>query len=239
MSEAAAEARRHFDALWQREAPAWRAGRITPVTMRDGVCLPFDLGLTSIARAVEQSRAPALGALAERLRAVAPAQFIYGPDQHHITLVGFVPRFAVPEEVPPERIDRLRGAVAVALADAAPVTFDLVGLGVLGPQVFIQVVPRARHWQELRERTIEALTPASESAQRFPSTAPIHMNVLRVTDARPSALAELFAAVEAWHDEPFGTLVVDAVAMVMTDFVVTPRHTRRFAAFSLNAPAAR
>lgn len=240
MNEAIEDARRYFNSLWQREAPAWRAGQITPYRMRDGVCVPFDLGLTTIARVADQIERPAaLAETVERLAKIGPEQFAYGPDQHHITLVGFVPRFADPAEAAAERIERLRQAAAMALADAPPAVFDLIGFGVLGAQVFVQVVPRDGTWPRLRERMVGALARVGEASRGFPSMAPIHMNVMRVTDARPSALAALFARIETLRQTPLGTLAVDNVSLVMTDFVVTPRHTRRLAAFPLSAPTAR
>jgi hypothetical protein len=236
VTEAVDEARRYFATLWRDQTPDWRAGRVNAVAMQAGICVPFDLGLTTIARvAAQRQHVPDLAALARRLAAAAPEQYVYGTDQHHITLTGFVPRFADPETLEPARIERLRAAATKVLAGAAQVSFDLVGLGVLAAQVFVQVVPRTRAWQELRERMFDAV---GERAQRFPSAAPIHMNALRVTDARSDALAQLRALVEELHQAHFGTFTVDAVDLVVTDFVMTPRHTRQLARIPLNAATA-
>jgi hypothetical protein len=236
VSAAAEEARHHFAALWQAHAPAWREGLVQPLAMRDGVCVPLDFCVTTIARVVDQAApAPELDAAVERLRAAAPGQFVYGAGQRHITLVGCTPRFVERRALAPERIRRIRDTVATVLADEAPVAFDLDGVGVLGAQVFVQVVPRNRRWQLLRERLAAALAAAGEAPQVHASAAPIHLNVLRVTDAGGSALAPLFAAIESLRRAPIGCLVVSRIALVLTDFVVTPGHTADHAAFALGS----
>ena len=236
MSAAAEEARRHFAALWRAHAPAWQAGLVQPVTMRDGACLPLDFCMTTIARVADQAApVPELDAAVERLRAAAPGQFVYGADQRHITLVGCTPRFAECGALAPERIRRIRDVVATVLADAPPIAFDLDGVGALGAQVFVQVVPRDRRWQRLRERLAAALATAGEAPQIHPSAAPIHLNVLRVTDAGERALAPLFTVIESLRHVPLGCLVVAHIALVLTDFVVTPGHTTDHAAVTLDA----
>lgn len=180
---------------------------------------------------------PLLDATIAELAAVAPDQFVYRRDQRHITLVGCTPRHVERGTMPAERINRIAQAVAPLLAGTSPVVFDLEGIGVLGAQVFAQVIPRDRRWQDRRMRLIDALTAIGEAPQIHPSAAPIHLNVLRLVDASPGAISTLFAAIERLRAAPLGTLVVSRIALAETDFVVSPDLTTEIATFTLEASA--
>jgi hypothetical protein len=235
VNTAASEARAYFAGLWQDQAPAWRAGRVRPLAMNGRRCVPLDYCVTTIARLRDQNRpAPELDAAVAELAVAVPGQFVYAGDQRHITLVGCTPRHAKPGAVPVERIGRIERAVASVLAEATPAVFDLEGVGILGAQVFAQVVPRDCRWRGWRARLIDALVEMGETPQTHPSAAPIHLNVLRLTEASADVVSTLLTAIERMRVRPLGTLIVSRVALVETDFVVTPELTTDFAAFALD-----
>lgn len=236
MNAAASEARAYFSELWRNQAPAWQAGRVQPLAMSGRRCVPLDYCVTTIARVRDQGRSiPALDAAVTELTAVAPGQFVYAGDQRHITLVGCTPRHAKPGAVPVERIKRIERAVASVLAETSPAAFDLEGIGILGAQVFAQVIPRDGRWREWRTRLIDSLIALGEAPQTHPSAAPIHLNILRLTEASAAAISTLFAAIERMRERPLGTFIVSRVALVETDFVVTPELTMEFATPALGA----
>ena len=111
MNTAASEARAYFTGLWRDQAPAWRAGRVQPLAMIGRHCVPLDYCVTTIARVADQNRPmPALDAAIAALVVAAPDQFVYAPDQRHITPVGCTPRHVHRNAVPAERINRIERA---------------------------------------------------------------------------------------------------------------------------------
>lgn len=236
MNAAASDARVYFSELWRSQVPAWQAGRVQPLAMSGRRCVPLDYCVTTIARACDQGRSiPALEAAIAELAVASPGQFVYAGDQRHITLVGCSPRHVKRGAVSVERIKRIERAVASVLAEASPAVLDLEGIGILGAQVFAQVIPRDRRWQEWRVRLIDALIAIGEAPQTHPSAAPIHLNILRLTEVSAEAISTLFAAIERMRARPLGTFIVSRIALVETDFVVTPELTTEFATLALGA----
>ena len=233
--EAAMAAEAYFADLWRRASAEWRAGVITPARMANGTTDPVDYCVSTIARLVAQPGAPlaTVQDVQARLTTGCPGQFVYPAPSLHVSLLGCTPRRPSPESFGAEQIERIRAACDRVLARSGPVVLDLRGVGVQGCQVFVQVVPRSDAWARLRLALEDALVDLGEQPIAYPDKRPIHLNVLRMTDTSASALERMLAAVAALRDAPLGELTIARVELVITDFVVSPRHVRILATFDL------
>lgn len=226
MPAANEEARAYFDQLWQTHRPKWSAGEVIPATMQNGATVPLDFCLTTIARLIEQPQAPveAVEAVTTRLRQLDNSQFIYPAESIHISLLGCTPRHPS-NRLDEARIAAIHRACTETLKNFGPVKMSLEGLGIIGNQVFIQVLPQDRQWAEMRRKLEEALLTLGESPIAHPNKAPIHMNILRVTNHSKAELARLLAEIERLHATNFGDFTVSVIDFLITDFVVSPAHS--------------
>ena len=230
---AAAEA--YFAALWQRASAEWRAGSVAGARMAHGATVPVDYCLSTIARLGSQPGAPlaAVQRVQTALAVAGPGQFVYPPASLHVSLLGCTPRHASPDAFTPDQVGRIQEVCARVLSRSGPVRLDLRGVGVQGCQVLVQVLPRIDAWARLRAYLEDALVEIGERPIAYPDKRPIHLNVLRMTDTSPDAPSRMLAAVEALRDAPLGALTIARVELVITDFVVSPRHARTLATFDL------
>ena len=233
--EAAVAAEAYFADLWRRASAEWRAGVVAPARMADGATDPVDYCVSTIAPLAAQPGAPlaAVRDVQARLAGASPGQFLYPPPSLHVSLLGCTPRRPSPNEFGAEQVRRIRAACARVLAGSGPVGLNLRGVGVQGCQVFVQVIPRTDAWARLRGALEDALVDTGERPIAYPDKRPIHLNVLRMTDTSPVALDRMLTAVEALRDAPLGELTISRVGLVITDFVVSPRHARALATFDL------
>ena len=229
------QAAAYFADLWRRASADWRAGTVSPARMADGVTVPVDYCVSTIARLAAQPGSP-LARVQEvqaSLMAASPGQFLYPPPSLHVSLLGCTPRRPSPDQFDAGQVGRIRDACARVLAWTGSVAFDLRGVGVQGCQVFVQVIPRTDAWGTLRQALETALVAAGEAPISYPDRRPIHLNVLRMTDTSPASLAAMLDAVDALRDAPIAELVISRVELVLTDLVVSPRHARTLATFEL------
>jgi len=203
--------------------------------MADGATDPPDWCVSTIARLAIQPGAPAdaVERVQARLADACPGQFLYPPASLHVSLLGCTPRRTAPATFGAGQVARIRDACAGVLGGARRVELGLRGIGVQGCQVFAQAIPDHDTWAHLRAELEDALMAARERPIGYPDKRPIHLNLLRMTDAAPEALDRMLAAVERLRDEPLGALAVSRVELVVTDFVVSRRHTRTLETFAL------
>ncbi|MDP8922771.1 MAG: 2'-5' RNA ligase family protein, partial [Chloroflexota bacterium] len=234
-TESAEAAAAYFAGLWRRTSAEWRAGAVAPARMVDGATIPVDYCVSTIARLAAQPGGPlaAVQQVQAALAAACPGQFLYPAGSLHVSLLGCTPRVPSPDAFGAEKIRRIHDLCARVLARRGPVTLALRGVGVQGCQVFVQAIPGDDAWARLRQALEDALVAAGEAPIAYPDKRPIHLNVLRMTDASPATLDRMLAAVEALLDAPLGELTVAWVELVVTDFVVSPRHVRTLATFEL------
>ena len=154
-------------------------------------------------------------------------------EREAVSLLGCTPRRQSPGTFGADQVRRIQGVCAGVLAQSEPVTLSLRGVGVQGCQVYIEVVPHTDAWTRLRWALETALLAAGEEPIAYPDTRPIHLNVARMTDTSRASLDRVLAAVEALRYAPLGELTVSRVELVVTDFVVSPRHARTLATFEL------
>lgn len=235
MTPAYQEAETYFAELWHRGQQRWLAGDVTAAPMRDGATIPVDYCLSTVAFA-EQQNEPARIAVEEvrhRLKSIAPEQFYYLPNSTHITLLGCTQRYAAPTVFTADRIAAVKQVVTDLLRDEAPVEMMLKGVGVLGNQVFMPVYPLDRRWALLRERLEQGLRTIGEQPLSHANKAPIHMNIMRVSDNAPAQLQRILEVVGSLQQREWSPFIISAVNLVLTDFVISPAHTQRLTIFPL------
>jgi 2'-5' RNA ligase len=220
---------RYFTNLWEQWEPKWRSGDVKPAPMKDGATIPVDYCVSTVAFAANQNpdAASAIDAIRKELQQVDPDQFYYLPESTHITLIGCTQRFPTPDAFSADYIAMISATVADVLRDQPPVRMLLKGVGILNNQAYIQVYPYDRRWEELRQQLGDALLAAGTAPMVHPNKAPIHMNLLRMTDTSQPKLDRMLAAVAKWHDAEISEFLVTVVDLVVTDFVISPPHTTR------------
>lgn len=231
-SVAAAQAR--FEALWHEAQVALRNGTVEAAVMRGGRTVPVDYCVSTVARVVSQPRSArsALQRVVSALRADLPTQFYYDVDSWHITLLGCTPRVPHPDAIDDRRRQEIADVCRRTLSGRGTTAMRLRGLNLVGNQVFVQVFPETGLWASLRERLQQALEAAGEQPAIHADRRPVHLNIMRVTDAAPERRARLHAALTALRDADIGRLTVETVECVLTDFVlsdVTPLARIRLA----------
>jgi hypothetical protein len=204
--------------------------------MRDGVTVPIEYCVTTVARLVDQPGAPLaeILALQKQLRAASPTQFFYLPTSLHVSLLGCTRRHPTPDAFSPEQVRSIAEVCERVITGRPPVRLTFRGIGAVGNQVFVQVFPRDRSWEHLRRDLDDALRALGEDPISYPNRAPIHLNVARVTDASPASIAALLACVDRLHDAPIGEITISRVSYLITDFVLSADHTRDLGSFLLD-----
>ncbi len=110
----------------------------------------------------------------------------------------------------------------------------LRGVGVTGNQVFIQVFPHDRTWEVLRQELERELRAHGETPIAYPNKAPIHMNIMRITDNEPIRLSKILEVVDQLRSIEIGELDVAIVELIVTDFVLSSASTRSLGRFTLS-----
>ncbi len=189
--------------------------------MHAGATIPVDYCVSTIARVCQQTHAPAaaLDAVIEQLVAVSPTQFRYPASALHMSLIGFTQRYHDKTTFTPARLARLQRLASQHLQTVPPLHFMLKGVGILNSQIFVQVFPHTPQWQHLREALDVEIHALGETPVTYANKAPIHLNIMRITDNAPEQIAALLAEIRQLRDYDFGVMTVDAIEFVITDFV--------------------
>jgi len=216
----------YFNNLWLTNKPEWEAGEVSAAQMKDGATIPVDFCVSTVARLQEQPGAPIerIDDLVRRLLAIASDQFFYPPESRHITLLGCTQRAPTSEAFAEGRIDAIREACISIVAKSSPVKIHLRGVGVLGNQIFIQVIAATDGWKKLRKRLAEAMLEIGEDPITYADMAPIHLNIARITNNDRSAITTLFAEIQRLHLQELGDMHISIVELLLTDFVLAPAN---------------
>lgn len=213
----------YFENLWIQARNQLAAGTITAADMQNGQTVPIHYCLSTVARVIQQPNAPsaAIEKLIKRLRGAVGDQFFYRPESWHISLLGCTPR--VPDKTSFEsvQIARIRDCCHQVLTGNGAIQMHLNGVGLVGNQVFIQVFPQDDQWAALRQRLETALAAVGEQPISYADKRPIHMNIMRITDSSPDALAKLLNALDELRTVDIGLFTVGAVEYAITDFVLS------------------
>ena len=227
------EAVAYFDALWEQAQRSLDAGDIPAA----GRLVPLNYCVSTVARLIQQP-----GSLAERVDHLKQTlmnrvgdQFFYSPDSLHISLLGCTPRLPSKDSFPSHQIEKIRRICIETLSGAGQMRFHLKGLGLVGSQVFIQVYPYVRTWAVLRDQLGQALITAGEQPITYANKAPIHLNLMRITDNSPGQIEAVAAALRDLHEATIGDLDVVTIDYLITDFVLSDFHV--LSEIRLNAPS--
>lgn len=232
----------YFDQLWHNAQQGWTTGSVTPAAMKHGTTDPVDYILTTVVCLHHQAAAilSAVEAAKAQLQTALPTAFFYLPESLHFTLLGCSPRYHHATEITPDRIAQAyaicREILHQQLANQPSIQMSLRGVGILGNQLFVQVLPHDERWALLRQQIGVQLTAQGAQPLVHPNPAPIHLNLARLTEVTPTILSAGLAAVRALRRHPFGTLTIKRVDLLITDFVISPRHST--ACGSIMLPAA-
>lgn len=225
MHDATRQALSRFDHLWAQAQQHLEAGSIEAARMVDGHTDPIDYCLSTISRMVRQPDAPltVLNSIIAELRTIAPHDFYYDRDSWHITLLGCTPRLPTKAAIPPAQIEHIGALLAQVLPPPAPIRMSLQGIGMMGNQIFIQVLPLDRQWEHLRQTLVDVLLAKGEQPMNHPDKSPVHLNIMRITDLPPAQVPALRDFLAHHRRTDFGTLEVRRIEYLLTDFVVSDR----------------
>jgi 2'-5' RNA ligase len=215
----------HYEAMWERAHGAIAAGDIE----RDGRVLAGPdprRGLTLIARPGPALRAR-FDALLDRLAAAEPGQYRHPPADMHLTVLSL---FTVTEEPGAQlaQLDAYRAAVRAAVEDTEPFEIGFEGITLSRGAVMACGYPHGPALETLRERLRGQLRARGLGAsldQRY-RLVTAHATLLRF--ATPLQQPSRFAALlEDVRTEPFGSMRVDQLELVVNDWYMSSGSLRQ------------
>lgn len=226
----------HFSDLWHRARQKWVSGNITAANMCNGLPIPPDYCLSTIARLVEQKKCPIenIKLAADKLKRVGKGQFFYPNETLHITLLGCTHRFLSKDAFTGERIGRIFKVCSKILNGKSSVTMTLRGIGIEGDRVFVQVFPNEHRWADLRQELEDSLKAIGEEPISYSNKMPVHLNIMRVTNSNQSELMRLLVAIEEIREIEVGELEVSKINFLLTDFVLSAINTEHLGSFLLS-----
>lgn len=229
MRETEMKAQKYFDDLWEQQGPNLLTDQIVPATMKDSATDPVDFCVSTVARLSGQEGGDVAGQTIRRalgdLLDSDSTQFIYPQESLHISLVGCTPRAESREAFSEEQISKIDSICESAISDHKGVTVVLKGIGLIGNQIFIQGIPLDDGWEELRTKIVDELKQVGEDPMEYKDKAPIHMNIVRITDASSDKLRALHDLIEGLRDVELGVVRLISVELVITDFVLNAQNS--------------
>lgn len=211
--------RSHYDAIWARAEPALRRGDIDcDARLAQGP--DARRGLTLIARPGALLAARFTALLAD-LGGIEPRQYPHPPADMHVTILSL---FTVCDDYQPQlaRLDDYRDAVRDAAAGLPAFDIDFRGITASRGAVLAQGYPCGATLDTLRERLRSALRTRGLDGsldQRY-RLVTAHATLLRFVQplAQPARFADALAAL---RDEPFGTMRVESLELVLNDWYMS------------------
>lgn len=221
------QARKRFESLWETEGGKLLRANIIPSAMKDGEIYPTDYCISTIARLIQQPNGAEIvcgirNALSN-LFETADTQFIYPDESLHVSLLGCTQRKNT-NEFDRDQINKIKHICIREIEKKEPAEITLRGIGIVGNQIFIQGIPQNRNWEELRASLGEELVNSGESPISYEDKSPVHINMIRIVDATPERLASLHRVISRLRDVELGTVTLQTVEFVITDFCVTKKN---------------
>ena len=232
---AACELSLHYGELWTRYGVAWRSNRAPVAKMQNGIPVPQEFCLTTVARLIDQPVQPIeyVNQIIEALRMASPGQFFYPQESLHLTLLGCTQRSQQPGDFDQERIEAVGRACSESLGGGKSVCVRFRGIGIIDAQVFLQGFPCDCTWANLRTDLEARLKAIGEDPICYPNKFPVHLNVARMIQRDGSQQRRLLRQIEQWRGRDFGEARVDCVDLLLTDFVLTGGGTKQLRRFRL------
>lgn len=221
-----------YDRLWADARASFQAGVVEIDPHLDDREADTRRGLTLVAR-LDGALRPEMGALLADLRALAPEQHIYRPDELHITILSVcsaAPGFDA-ERAP---IGAYHALFAEAFATIAPLTLRWRGLTATPGAVLLCGYSPDGALNALRDRLRETLRRAKLDADlelRYRSTA-AHVTLLRFR-ALPPRLEALGAYIAARRDRDYGAGRIERIEFVVNDWYMSRDRVRLLARYAL------
>lgn len=225
-----------YDRLWAEARASFQAGAVEVDPHLDNREADTRRGLTLAAR-FDGALRPELDALLADLRALAPEQHVYRPDELHITILSVIsaaPGFD-PDRAP---LDAYHALFSETFASTAPLTLYWRGLTATPGAVLLCGYSPDRALNALRDRLREALRRAgldTDLELRYRTTA-AHATLLRFR-ALPRRLEALGAYVEARRDRDYGASRIEQIEFVVNDWYMSHDRVRLLARYTLGGLA--
>jgi hypothetical protein len=217
----------YYAAQWTKYQPKWRVGDIACVAMQDDAPVPCEYCVTTVARLAQQSRSPLdkIMQFIEQLQYIDGRQFYYPADSLHMTLLGCTPRLTKREAFTEKRLEPIREVCERLCAGMGKVRVTLRGVGIQGAQVFLQGFPHDHRWAVMREQLTIALEVLGEKPISYEYRWPIYLNIARITAPLTPADDLFLQQIAEKRNFKFGEVIIEVVELLITDFVLSDRHT--------------
>ncbi len=222
-----------YAAIWDDAAPAVRAGDVALDPWAARKHADERRGLTLLARPAPELRQrlhDALGALRE----AEPEQYFQPPSDIHLTVLS--PFSATTEHAPHvARLPDYQAAVAEALAEVPAFAVDIEGITLSAGAVLAQGFPRDGTLEHARDRLRAALDARGVGGgvdQRY-RLVTAHLTLVRFAAPlrRPAHFVDLLASARR---QVFGTMEIDRLELVMSDFYQTAGRTETVGTYPLH-----
>lgn len=216
------EAELYFQNLWAKAETSLSTGDISPAEMKDGRTVPINYCVSTVARVITQPQSPLekVQKLMEKLKSSLPNQFFYNETSLHISLIGCTPRLPTKEDFPSDQLEKLGMICKDTLSGQGEVQLYLKGIGLIGNQIFVQVFPLDHKWAFFRQTLEENLLKGGEQPISYPNKAPIHLNIMRITDITDGTLQQLEKLLRLLKDVDLGIFTIMNIDFLITDFVL-------------------
>jgi len=230
---------RYFENLWQRENKKLNSHNVEPAIMENGVTVPVDHCISTLARVVDQANGRETAESIHKhaldlLGLVTDNQFVYPVESFHISVVGCTPRRDDASQFTGREKKRILKLCEEATDDKSPVKVSFRGLGIIGNQVFLQGYALDDGWIKIREAVTNKLEGAGEHPIAYPDKSPIHMNILRIVDVSGNNLDQIAQILDRSRDIDFGVVEFDSIGYVVTDFVLSKQNFDLISKISLD-----
>lgn len=212
-------------------------GLVNAALMSEGTTVPPTFCLSTIARLLEQQEKPfeQIKNIIEELKEKFPSQFFYPYESMHITVLGLTQFRDNIGTFDYRHIQKIENIVAEVTTKFKATKMHLYGLGITGNQVFIQVLPFDMMWEDLRTELAQKLVSAGEAPITYPNKAPIHMNIMRITNNSREELSKILKAVSDLHQKELGQIIFSRINFVETDFVISDKNTKFLKTFEFKS----
>ncbi len=221
-----------YDRLWDEALASFRAGQVEIDPLLDRREFDNRRGLTLAVRP-DGAALGRLSGVLDDLRALAPEQHIYRPDELHITVLSVIsaaPGFD-PARAP---VNAYKSLFEALFAAAAPFTVQLRGLTASRSCVLICGHSPEGALNALRDRLRAGLRAAGLAdglELRYRSTA-AHITALRFR-VPPANLDALAGYIAARRDADYGPCPIHTVEFVVNDWTMSHDRVRLLARYTL------
>lgn len=225
-----------YDRLWDEALAFFRAGRVEIDPLLDRRESDDRRGLTLAAR-LDGAALGRLSGVLDDLRALAPEQHLYRPDELHITVLSVISA-ASGFDLARVPVNAYKSLFEALFAVTAPFTVHLRGLTASRSCALICGYSPDGALNALRDRLRAGLRAADlvdGLELRYQSTA-AHITALRFR-APPANLDALAAYIAARRDADYGPCPIHAIEFVVNDWTMSHDRVRLLARYALGGRA--